>query len=454
MKSYLYNWLSLFCILLPGCDDFVDVGRPRTELVRSTVFEEQSTAEAAVTELYTAMREGFASGGPYGLGAVAGLSSDELVWYGFDTSHQEFFENTISPNNYIIESTWGSIYNVIYKANAVIEGVAASGLPQEAKDQLTGEARFVRAFCNFYLVNLWGDVPLVTTTDYETNDDLGRIPVAQVYEQVLEDLTEAQVLLPEDYSHAKAERIRPNRATATALLSRVYVFLEDWIKAEEEATKVINNTELYGLESDLSLVFRSNSREAILQFWHYQYPNERIAFVVIPAFGGPLFASMRPEFATTFEATDARYTNWVSVADIAGNTFYSPNKYKSFAIPPEEYSVVLRLAEQFLIRAEARIRQNKLIQGTEDLNTLRGRAGLPGTTAVTAEDLLQAVMDERYRELFSEWGHRWFDLRRTGRADDVLSLVKPSWNPEDVFYPIPESQLLSNPTIVQNNNPG
>ena len=111
----------------------------------------------------------------------------------------------------------------------------------------------------------------------------------------------------------------------------------------------------------------------------------------------------------------------------------------------------LRLAEIFLIRAEARAMQNNIDGAKEDINRLRTRAGLTNTTASSQSIVLNAIEQERRIELMTEFGHRWFDLKRTGRADMVLSLLKPaSWSTTDQLYPLPLYELETNPALYQN----
>lgn len=113
--------------------------------------------------------------------------------------------------------------------------------------------------------------------------------------------------------------------------------------------------------------------------------------------------------------------------------------------------MVLRLAEQYLIRAEARAQQNNLAGAAADLNAIRQRAGLePLPDNLDKAAMLLAVEQERRIELFAEWGHRWFDLRRTGRSLAVLSPIKPDLTATDLWYPIPLSAINTNPFLTQN----
>jgi hypothetical protein len=160
----------------------------------------------------------------------------------------------------------------------------------------------------------------------------------------------------------------------------------------------------------------------------------------------------------SFEQGDKRFTSWVDSTNYSGIVYYSPYKYKigSAQASPGgdylEYYMVLRLAEQFLIRSEARVNLNNLTEAISDLNKIRQRAGLnllPNTLA--KQEVLDAIEKERRIELFAEWGHRWLDLKRWGKADAVLGPVKGSnWQITDKLYPIPQSELIVNPNLMQN----
>jgi len=114
--------------------------------------------------------------------------------------------------------------------------------------------------------------------------------------------------------------------------------------------------------------------------------------------------------------------------------------------------MVLRLAEQYLIRAEARVRQNDLVGAIQDLNVVRARAGLPDLSSGVSQDLiLAAVIQERRVELFAEWGHRWSDLIRWGQADSVLSMEKPKWTANAKLYPLPLVDIQRNGNLRQND---
>ena len=160
---------------------------------------------------------------------------------------------------------------------------------------------------------------------------------------------------------------------------------------------------------------------------------------------------MTPELANAFDPDDNRRTHWVGFISPGGEDYYFAYKYKvrySYD-PPTEYLKVFRLAEQYLIRAEARARQGDITGAQADINAIRNRAGLTDTPANDLNSLLLAIEQERRFELFVEWGHRWFDLKRTNRVETVLT-GKPNLDATDLLFPIPLQEILNNPNMTQN----
>jgi hypothetical protein len=171
--------------------------------------------------------------------------------------------------------------------------------------------------------------------------------------------------------------------------------------------------------------------------------------------GYPVYLSN--QLINSFEQADQRRANWIrSVTGGNSTTYYYPSKYKSATLnaPVTEYQMVLRLGEQYLIRAEARAHLNKITDALSDLNVIRHRAGLHDTTATNQDSLLDLIYHERQVELFTEWGHRWLDLKRTGKIDDVMGKVAvlkgTTWSPNWTLYPIPLYDIIQNPNLGQN----
>ncbi|MNJ98900.1 SusD family protein [compost metagenome] len=464
MKYDLFKYIFLgIAILQLSCKRFVGIDPPKTSLVNETVFQTNDQATAAITGIYATLRStNFASGNINGIASCAGLSSDELISY--LAAYLPFNENQLTPETPNGLSTlYSGPYQSIFTANSIIENLQASnGVTPLVKEQLQGEALFIRAFAHFYLVNLFGKIPLQLSSDNSITSIAAKASIDQVYQQIVNDLKSAEAKLQENYP--TPGRVRPNKSAAQALLARVYLYVQDWENAEKYASLIISKTSTYNLV-DFNDVFLANSREAI---WQLEPPPnsgalEGAFFIPGSLLIPPGNVSLRNSFIqNAFEVGDKRKDAWVRSYTIPAGTYYYPFKYKiRSATTATEYSMVLRFAEQYLIRAEARINQEKTELGIGDLNIIRKRQLLTGTNANTLSplptnlakpDALLAVEQERKVELFSEWGHRWFDLKRTGRATAVFSLIKPLWEPTDVLYPIPQLEIDRNKNIKPQND--
>lgn len=456
IKKSVQSTLTLLCILLlVRCDNYVAVDLPPSQLTSTAVFENKTTANAAMTSIYSKIRDsGILSGSTTGLSNELGNYADELVFYGnISNATQNFYNNTILASNTTISVWWSNSYNEIYAANAVIEGVAKStSLKTADKNQLTGEALFVRGLIHFYLLNLYGDIPYITTTDYRQNSVVGRMATSVVYARIIDDLSQSITLLPVDY--ISVERVRPNKAVAQALLARVYLYTGAWAEAANAASAVLNNTTLYAWENNLDNIFLKESTTTLWQLMPaYDGENTMDGATFIFTSGPPKLVALSNTLVAAFEPGDQRRNHWVSAVTKGTSTWYHANKYKerSMTVSSLEYSILFRLAEQYLIRAEARAQQGDLIGAKEDLNKIRNTAGLGDTPAISQEQILDAIQRERRVELFTELGHRFFDLKRTNRLDPVLFPIKAGWDTTDKLFPIPESELLVNPNLAPQN---
>lgn len=471
--SKIVPFFLLFVLsLITSCKKFVEVPPPITTLVTENVFNNNNTATAAQTVIYTKM---VTSGLAIPVDIYTGWSSDELTNYSTGQTQIDLYRNAltaINEANTIGGQLWSPPYNCIYQANAVIEGLQNyNGVSPNIKQQLTGEAKFTRAFWYFYLVNLFGDVPLLTTTNYQVNGTASKTPKAQVYQQIIADLKDAQNSLSSNYLDATdtvitADRVRPTKWAATALLARVYLYYgnltgdaSNYVNAETQASVIINNSSMFSLVS-LNNVFLKNSNEAIWQLMpppttYYTLEGYYFNLKTAPT-GGSFSCTLSPQLLNAFEPGDNRKNSWVTGITATGNTYYYPYKYKtsSTSTTQSEYSMVLRLAEQYLIRAEARDQQGNTGGAASDLNIIRNRAGLSATTATTQADLLTAIDHERQIELFTEWGDRWFNLKRRGAIDGLMNVITPqkggaSWNTSQQLYPIPLTDINNDPNLKQ-----
>jgi hypothetical protein len=447
--------LSLICLLLCGCDSFVEVDFPTSQLTGNTIFDDKNTANAALANIYAQIRDnGIMTGKSNGISNLLGNYTDELTFYGADgNSAKDFYNNTVIPSNTTVTGWWNNSYKQIYAANAIIEGISnTTKLAESDKNQLLGEALFIRALLHFYLVNIFDNIPYITTTSYQTNDIVSRKPVPEVYADIITDLQKAITLLPDNY--ISAGRVRPNNSVGKALLARVYLYNNQWDAAEQTATLVIKNTNLYPLENNINKVFLKESTSTIWQLMPSTAgKNTDEGTVFIFNSGPPTLVALNTDLVIAFTTDDLRRTHWIKAITSGASTWYHASKYKQ-RIPSGtslEYSIVLRLEEQYLIRAEARAYLNKLAEAKEDLNKIRNRAGLQNTTAITTSEILEDILGERKLEFFTEQGHRFFDLKRTGNLDNILSGRKSGWNTTDRLFPIPDSELRVNPNLLPQN---
>jgi starch-binding outer membrane protein, SusD/RagB family len=455
MKPALYPIILLFIFAISSCKKAVDVDLPINKITSPAVFADDKTAAAAVLGLYSKMA---ATAGTFSNGTTSiymGLASDELKYMGSSSEILAFNTNILSADNGILYSNfWADPYKIIYQANACIEGLnSSSGITSEVRQQLLGESYFVRAFCYWYLLNVFGDVPLVLTTDYEANSLVGRTLGSLVSSQIIQDLQASRAMLSKSYP--TTGKLRPNYYTATALLNRVYLKSENWKGVEDTAGEIINSG-LYSLETDLSKCFIIASKEAL---WQLAIPDAQIINTIegnrfIPVSSATVVPNyvLTPSLLGAFESGDLRRTNWVGTKTVSGVSYQYPYKYKvrSNAVK-SEHVIVFRLPELYLNRAEARCHLNNLPGAISDLNEVKKRANPNGQPfANTTQSVVEAAISKEKRiEFFAEWGMRWFDLGRTGQTDNVLSAVKPTWNSRAKLFPIPSTEIQLNPNLLQ-----
>lgn len=460
MKMFHFNigrllLLSAIISLLSACSKFTEVDLPSSQLTSGNVFESKSTANAAMVDIYSQIRDkGLLTGYQSGLSNQFALYADEFQFYGFSLTIQaKFYNNTLSATDAAIAELWESSYSQIYAANAVIEGVGKStALASADKQQLTGEALFVRALIHFYLVNTFGSVPYIKTTNYQENKTVVRMAEAEVYALVKSDLEQSVTLLPPQYTGA--ERVRANKWAAQALLARVCLYMQKWDEAATSASAVLSQSEVYKWPTDISGVFLKESLATIWQLMpKTNVENTYQGNIFIFLQGPPPSTAISVSLFGAFADNDLRREQWLKKVTNGTSTWYHAYKYKenSNTSSSKEYSVVLRIAEQYLIRSEARARQGNLLGAKDDLNKVRNLAGLGNTLANTPDEIIDAVLQERRLEFFTEFGHRFFDLKRTGKLDQVLSPIKPKWKTTDRILPIPESELSLNPNLKPQN---
>ncbi len=451
------NYIKLLSFLLPvalgmsSCNKLLEV-TPKYIYTTDQIYANDTMADSVVVGMY-----GRFAAYQNDLSLNTGLSSDELIpgINSFNPEYSFMYSYNLNPFSGQTNDFWGNLYSIIGVSNAIIEGVGQSkGMTQAGKDEAIGQAKFMRALNYYFLVNLYGDVPLVLTTNYPEERLKPRAAVAAVYTQIIQDLEDASQLLGSDYP---GERVKANKWAALALLSRVYLFTKDWTKAEQAASQVIAQSQLFQLGhfdradgGEPMDIFTKNNPEQILQLWN--------------SVGASIGIGIKGEFASfgvtedatgllpAFEENDKRKENFVRFEETVKG--YQINKYRSdgeAGSANNEYTSVLRLGEQYLNRAEARM-QLGLSTAVDDINILRRRAGLTDlSSGLSQSQARAAIVQERRVELCFEWGDRWFTLKRMGLADNVMKKAKPTtWKTFAQLYPLPTVELQNNRQLTQN----
>lgn len=458
MKTTITVIAICACIVsFVSCKKMIEVGRPENQLATETVFSDSTTAISALSNIYALFNNSI----DVALNPNIAVYSDDLNVNSAATQSLEFLQSSVSPTNQTNLAIWRNFYSIIYSCNSLIDQLNTSTkLPAEKIKMLTCEAKFLRAYSYFYLVNLYGRVPLLITTNVDLNSKAYQADTAVVYNQIIRDLVDAQDGL--SVSYPTAGKVRVNSMAATSMLARVYLYQGKWADAENAASKVINSG-LYTPLVPLAEVFKAGGRESIFQFWT-QNGYVPTGPIYIPTSGQPGY-TISPGLLNAFEGGDLRKSIWINSIVASNVTYYYPYKYhnrvNNTTVP--EYLTALRIGEQFLIRAEARINQSgKIADGITDLNIIRARARNVATMIdpnplpplslnLSQSAALAAIAHERQVELFAEWGLRFFDLKRSGRANLILGNLKTTWRKDvSLYLPIPQNEIIYDTNLQQN----
>lgn len=447
----VYSKAILIIFALQSCESMIEVDLPDNKINREDVYKELSTAKAALTYLYSKVRDSpFLTKGNNGMGYNLSLYTDELDYHG--SSINEFYLNSIEASSNTPALWWNNAYTDIYAINAFIEGMENSEYITEAdKKPLLGEAYTLRALYYHFLVQLFGDVPFVATTDYKINTTINKISASEVLIKVEKDLLKAIDLL--DYSFRSPERFFINKTVTELLLSQNYMLQNQWEKAAFYSQKIIDNP-LYHLEEDIDKVFKKEAKSTLWQI----SPNQNTA--ITPEASVYLFASITPMAVAVsaplldlYSENDLRLQRWIRKTTVNNQDFYQVYKYKNNADNTDEYSVFYRLEEAYFTLSLALTMQNKTTEAVAVLNVIRQKRGMDNLAAdIDKESFIEVYLQESAKEFFTENGKRFFDLKLTGKLNN-LTTVKPNWKEFHRLLPIPDKQLLINKNL-EPNNPG
>jgi hypothetical protein len=446
------NLLLVLIFVTTSCTDLLEP-EPIDLLTDDVVLNEPKDVPNVEIGLYSAFRDIVP-----GTVISGDCTADMLIHNGTFTQYRELGTKQITSANASVASLWGSIYNTVYLANFIIERLpSVQGVKTTDFDRVMGTAHFIRGYAYFIALHTFGGVPKVTETTIDANRNIARASKLEILNFVIEDFTEALGKLPEEPSSSAYV----GEYAVRAMLAKFYLYQKDFVKAEQFASEVISS-ELYKLEPKFAtLVQEDFTEEAILEVGYTlsDDPGTNGSIGLNNLFVGrrEIIPSNQAVVALASDESGDRFSSITfNVNQLKGNdNGWSVAKYGT-ADQDNNNVVALRLGEMYLIRAEARAQLGK-VTGTgsaqEDINVLRTRANAPLIASVTQSQMILLIEQERVYELAYE-GNRWYDLVRTDRAKDIMPAFSSNWKVQFELWPIPQREMLNNPSLTGNQNPG
>lgn len=469
-KAIIYSAIVLAGLCTTACSGFLDE-EPKLSQTNELTLSKFSSLDDATAALYTRFQSYYWYGAAYVLdGELSSGNARNPITYPGSGRYRT--QADWAYNESSTWSIWYYSYYTISAANNVInnlEGKTSSTVTQKQIDNIKAEALAVRALCYFDLVNVFAQpytynkealgVPVVLVTEMGSP---ARNKVSEVYDQIVKDLVEAEKLMSDDYSREgvidKAAAF--NKLSIQALLSRVYLYMGEWQKAADYATTVIESNK-YSLQTgdkylDMFTANVATEKDEIIFEVYSSIKNsywdgsgwEQMSYVTtLDDSNGSADVCASEDLIKTFEATDQR----LALYELKNNTDWECKKYagkEGSGVPKENNTIVIRLSEMYLNRAEAII-NGATISGVTASGDLSALAAARGTSQAAPSKT--GVLEERRRELAFE-GHYFFDLKRTGTGvvrTDNRGINVPF--PDNKWaMPIPKAECEANPNMEQN----
>lgn len=465
MKKLIYS-VVISCFMLFGCgESFLD----RAPISNMNDLDFYKSEKDFTTALWSAYNRLYTLYGPESLPSFFGeLMSDNA--YSDNTAgtvqDYEAFENhTMNENNILVLGYWNNYYTSIFIVNNII--TKSEEVEFEGKDALIAEAYFLRALFYFDMVRAWGDIPLVTKTlTIQESYSTGRSSVADVYAQIVSDLTFAAGNLPSKSSQRFVGAA--NQEAANALLGKVYLTMGDKTKAAETLLKVYgkyslvpyadlwDKTKKNGAESIFEIQYKGGKSNPYSLYWAMFTPLDNR---IVTKWGGGM-NQVSTDLWNAYESGDPRrdlsiQNGYTTAAGVAVDVKYAI-KWKDETAEVDGLReagdnnfIVLRYADVLLLLTEA-------TGDVKYLNEVRNRVGLPlyGEAGYPSQynTVALACEHERQVELALEF-HRWFDLKRTGRAIDVIKACSKNitLTADQLVLPIPLEVITQNPDVITQN---
>lgn len=483
MKKFINTgFLLILTIAFASCEKFLDLEPTGNSIYieqeGDTIFKKANDVEAALSAVYGEFQNEYWQLDYF----VNGDAQSDDAYAGADNpANFQIDEYRIDATNTNVSRDWGYLYRTIGRANVVInnvEKVADPALTDQRKREIKGEASFIRAVMYFQAVQLWGDVPLqlkeVTTVSATNLDSIfpqlypERKPKEEVYALIISDLEYAAEMV-------KATQLHKGFATkgaAYAYLAKVYATMEpkDYGKVIQYCDAVINGG--YSLLEEYDMLWdnqHENSTESIFEInFEGTSSNANWGASMFSGTEWKKFNIPTNDLVRTFDSENdvIRKNSSISFKNVSGlwsdanwpvTTYPFINKYRIITAPSAQNYILMRLADIILLKAEALNETGDVSGAAQLVNQIRTRVDLPNTPASTQDQIRLAIAKERRLELAFE-GHRWYDLKRTGRAREVInSMTGPdgavfgyNLTENGMLWPVPQSELDKNDLLTQN----
>lgn len=446
-----YLYFIVLLLSIQSCEKLVEIDLPNNQINTEDVFKDINTAKAALTDLYTSIKEApLFKGGSNGINLDLSKYTDDLDAF---TENDQMFINSIFPSSSPSNLYWTRAFKNIYAVNSFIHGLNSSEYISDSDKQvLLGEAYLLRVLYFQKLTQLFGNIPYPTTTDYKLNSIIKKKNTDEILNLIEQDLKIAIQFLSDEYRNQ--ERVYPNKTVAKLVLAQTYLLQKKYDVAEQSAKTILNNP-LFKMESDLNKVFKKEAKSTLWQI----SPNTTSNFAPTADASIYIFTSLPPtsyalssHLLNNFSNNDLRKVNWIKEVTDGTTSYYHAYKYKNKESNTDEYYIVFRIEEAYFILMEALAYQNRTAEAVHYLNLIRHRAGLPPLPeTLSKEEFINEMLSESRREFFTEGGHRFFDLKRNNKLH-ILKMVKPNWEDKHALLPIPESEILLNPNLLPQNN--
>lgn len=467
MKNFKYC-LILMLAVFSSCDDFLD-RTPVSNMSETDFYKTEDDFETALMSLYRTLHDVYSPSGS--VSYFGELMSDNATLYlraGNTSEYYAFRDHALKVDNSIVRSYWNTYYGSFFKINVFLERLQDKDFSR--KTTFEGEARFLRGLYYFNMVRIWGGVPLVTTSlSVSESYKVARATEEQVYELIIADLAFASENLPDKPNVADVGRI--SNEAAQVLLGKVYLTRGDKEKARTELLKVYGKSgfslltdyaDLWDLnnknsaESVFEIQFKGGAGNPYSSYWFSFSPAENMGAVTTKGEGDN---QVTDDLWNEYEQDDIRRDLSVFDGFYHKNGDFNPIRFAKKWVDTEapiqserelgdNNFIVLRYADVLLMLSEA-------TGDAKYLNEVRQRAGLPlyGSTGYPSESystLDLAIEHERRVELALEF-HRFFDLKRTGRAADVLKNSEKAITKPQLVLPIPLDVITQNPNVIVQN---